>query len=718
MTPLVVWTTVLAGVVSLAVIAATWRRLASLPWRRRGALAALRASALACLLLALVNPTVSRRDSRTRLPVVAVLLDSSASMSVEDAPGNMTRAAWAASLLAPAGCVAAATADAEAHALSFADTVEPLTGAPPERADGPATDLARAFEAALRAGPAGAPDAIVLLSDGRANRGSSREETLAWLSRRRVPVYAVGVGGAERPPDAWLAHVDAPRTVKAGSEATVTVTVASHGLAGKTAGLSLSGTDVTARADVSLDAASRRAVVLPLRPTRPGLLRLTVQLGEVGGEWTEANNSRTFYVRVTPGRSRLLVLSGGPGLELKFLRRVLDRLPDLDVTYLVGKASRSFVDIDSSRAQRVPGTEALNEFDAVVLQELEAAAVSAGELGRLEQFVGERGGGLGLLGGMSGLSGCAGSAVEQALGVSLTSSGHSPLPAKAQAVTGLGGRSPLTEIERHEDFPGWGPMPLLGGTNTVGGVKPGASALLEAASGAPLLVVQRYGSGRTLCLLTGSTYRWAFSRDATDDSRRGHAAFWSGLVAWLTTPPNRTPVALETDRDVYEAGDTARVVVHVTDSGFQPLSGAEVIVSTEEGEGEATVALQEVPASPGRYETGLALPTAGAVKLTARATRAGAELGGDAREVTVTPARRELADPAQDVAFLQSLATVSGGAYLPPERSSELSQALRLQSTETVIVRRHAWARSAWLLAALLAFASADWFLRRWWSVG
>ena len=570
----------------------------------------------------------------------------------------------------------------------------------------------------MRAGPAGPPDAIVLLSDGRANRGSSREEILAWLSRRRVPAYALGVGGAARPPDAWLAHVDAPRTVKAGSEAAVTVTVASHGLTGKMAELTLSGTDVTARADVSLDADSRRSVELPLRPTRPGLLRLMVQLGDVGGEWTEANNSRTFYVRVTPGRSTLLVLSGGPGLELKFLRRVLDRLPDLEVTYLVAKAGRSFVDIDSSRAQRVPGTEALNEFDAVVLQELEAAALSGGEFGRLEQFVGERGGGLGLLGGVSGLSGYAGSAVEQALGVSLTSSGHSPLPAKAQAVTGLGGRSPLTEIERHEDFPGWGPMPLLGGTNTIGGVKPGASALLETAAGAPLLVVQRYGSGRTLCLLTGSTYRWAFSRDATDDSRRGHAAFWSGLVAWLTTPPNRTPVALETDRDVYETGDTARVIAHVTDSGFQPLSGAEVTVSIGEGEGEATVTLQELPASPGRYETGLTLPTTGAVKLTARASRGDAELGVDAREVIVTPARRELADPAQDAAFLQSLATVSGGAYLPAARSSELPQVLRLQPTNTVVIRRHAWARSAWMLAALFAFASFDWFLRRWWSVG
>jgi hypothetical protein len=29
-----------------------------------------------------------------------------------------------------------------------------------------------------------------------------------------------------------------------------------------------------------------------------------------------------------------------------------------------------------------------------------------------------------------------------------------------------------------------------------------------------------------------------------------------------------------------------------------------------------------------------------------------------------------------------------------------------------------AWARSVWMLAALLALLTADWLLRRWWGVG
>jgi ribosomal protein L18E len=232
-------------------------------------------------------------------------------------------------------------------------------------------------------------------------------------------------------------------------------------------------------------------------------------------------------------------------------------------------------------------------------------------------------------------------------------------------------------------------------------------------------VVQRYGQGRTLCLLTGGTHRWVLSRDATEASRRGHGAFWRVIAAWLTTPPNRTPVALETDRDVYEVGETARVVVQVSDVGFQPVSSARVtVVARTAGAAPREIALAETAGSPGRYEGGLPLTASGSCKLTAAATLRGASLGTDAREIAVEPPRLELADPAQDVAFLRSIADASGGAYLAAEQASRLPELVKLVPHERQTPVHAAWARSAWALVILMLLLGSDWLLRRWWGVG
>ena len=163
--------------------------------------------------------------------------------------------------------------------------------------------------------------------------------------------------------------------------------------------------------------------------------------------------------------------------------------------------------------------------------------------------MGQRGGGLALLGGPRsfGPGGYAPTPLAPALGVRIDGGmAYSDVPVKAVSDPETGGLPPLGDIERHPDFPGWPLLPLLDGVNPVAGVRAGASVPLRTDSGRALVTIQRYGGGRTLCLLTGSTSRWVLSRDATDASRRGHGVFWRTLVVWLATPPNRAPVALET----------------------------------------------------------------------------------------------------------------------------------------------------------------------------
>ncbi len=719
------WIIGLGGAAGLAGLVATWRRLAGVPAARRVTLVGLRALALVCLLIFLANPTVERRQHVEDRPRVAVLVDRSASMGVKDAPGGASRIAWAAGLLRPGAPLAAALAKTESVVLLFADNVQPAPLPLSATADGPATDLQAALSAAMPAFAEGAPTAVVAVTDGSVNRGASRDELVALVGRRRVPLYCLGVGGETRPPDAWLARLEAPRSARAGATVTVRVGVGSRGLTGKPAAVALQaeglggGEKRTALAD-----GRTQSLEFTLRPARPGLYRGTVRLAALPGEWTPANNSRTFFLRVTPGQSKLLFLAGRPGREFKFIHRVLDSLPDLRVTTLVRESGQGFRPEGSppASAVRLPAGEGLTAQDAVILSDVSAAAFTAAELERLADFVRTRGGGLGMLGGGDsfGAGGFGGSPLAAALGVSLAGgAGYSPLAVKAQPTPDAATLSPTSDIARQDGFPGWAALPFLAGFNPATGVKPGAAVLLQGGPGQPLLVVQRYGLGRTLCWLSDSTFRWVLSKDATPASQKGHAVFWSGLVAWLTTPPNRSPVALETDRDTYESGDAARVIVHVTGAGFQGLSGADVTVEVAGDRGLTTrLRPTEVRGAPGRYESGFLTGAPGRYTLKARAALRGQELGSDTRQVAVEPPERELADPAQNVALLKALADASGGTYLPADRATDIERLIRLKPAERIVLTQHPWARSPLGLLAFLCLAGLDWLLRRWWGLG
>jgi uncharacterized membrane protein len=711
----------LAAVASAVALWVTWRRLLGADPVRRTLLVVLRALALLCVLAMLANPLSQRTHATLSAPRIVVLADRSASMALRDAPGGFPRCDWVRAMLEPAHPVGAALARADAHCLAFAEATVaaqlPLSCVP----DGASTNLDAALRGAVRASPAGAPDAVLLLTDGAANRGPEREATLAWLASTRVPVYCVGVGSTERPPDVWVVRVDAPKAVRANTACPVSVTVASRSVAAGTARLTLSGEGVPTReTTVALAAGKHSSAHFALRLGRPGVYRCRVALASVPGEWTGANNDSTFFLRVTPGERKLLFVAGRPSTELKFILRAFEPLADTRVTCLVRKSGEGFAPIGAPLAsRRLPAGRELSAFDAALLQNVPASALSGAELSGLVSFVGDRGGGLGVLGGTDSFAsgGYTSTALPAVLGVRLQDGQpYSSVPVKAARSADAAALPPAADIERHEGFPGWSAMPLLGGRNPVDGVRPGASVLLRTDQGAPLLTVQRYGQGRTLCLLTGGTHRWVLSRDATETSRRGHGAFWRTIAAWLTTPPNRTPVALETDRDAYEVGQTARLVAQVTDEGFRPLSSARVVVAGTGGARE--VQLAETAGSPGRYEGGLPLTAPGPIRLTATATLRGARIGADTHEIAVEPSSLELAEPAQDVAFLRALADASGGTYVPAQQAERLPQLLDLAPRARQVTTHLARARSAWALAALLALLTCDWLLRRWWGLG
>ena len=90
-----------------------------------------------------------------------------------------------------------------------------------------------------------------------------------------------------------------------------------------------------------MSATTKQVVELKLTPQVEGNFQYTVELPALDGELTEANNQKTFSVKVVKAKLNVFYLEGRPRWEYTFLKRVLERDPDIEATCTVLLRNRS-----------------------------------------------------------------------------------------------------------------------------------------------------------------------------------------------------------------------------------------------------------------------------------------------------------------------------------------------------------------------------------------
>ena len=105
--------------------------------------------------------------------------------------------------------------------------VESLATLAPSR---PQTDLGQALTTTLDKLGEGPIAAVVLISDGQVNRGTPAAEIAVYAQRVRAPLYTVGVGSPHEPPNMRLTNLAAPAAVPPDDPFEVRVELAATGI--------------------------------------------------------------------------------------------------------------------------------------------------------------------------------------------------------------------------------------------------------------------------------------------------------------------------------------------------------------------------------------------------------------------------------------------------------------------------------------------------------
>jgi uncharacterized membrane protein len=769
--PVIMWTMIAVAIIALTAL--LYRRERGIKIGLRVSLIAIRIAILLLIVAALFEPTAAIKETHQQKRSLAVLIDSSQSMSVRDqrkSPEDIDDAAVALGFLpvepteepvpdlntkqrnaiAAASRLDLATSllstsaapifaslrdDLSVRFYTFGESVEMLGNGESDlteeilslKADKQGTSLANAIKKAANGHDGSSLSGIIVLSDG-IETGARQPEAVAHdLGVRGIPIYTLPTGVTD-PDDISIRNVIVQDVAFVGDTVPVRVQIRSRGYEKRNAELIVhfNEKEVVTQGVVLEGGLQYVDVAFDARVRAKGAVPLKIEIQPFIDEATAENNTVARSVRVVNEKINVLCIEGSARWEFRYLRAILKRDPRINATFIATRAGNELAMHSSDYIARFPeDAEDAFKYDLVVLGDVDSSFFTPGEFARLEELVRERGGSLLMLAGPKySPSSYENTAVERMLPVRFNAKDKwYDVGKTVHPVLTAEGRSSLVltlEMDRDKNDRTWAHVSPMDRLPPLLEPRPGASVLATLSdSGArvspyPLISWQRYGTGKCMLMATDRLWRLRFR---TGD--KYHWRVWSQCIQFLTLSRlmgEHKQIRMETDRVSYPVGSQVRVYAEVLDDGYEPVlqERYDVFVgpvTEEDDEGNRiSVSLRPDSTRPGLY-VGYYTPL-GAGRYRIQAGEDDLDFANTI-EFQVADVRAEMANTDMQLERLQRIAKLSGGKCLRLAQVNELATTLDRTPHET-IVRREQSLWDNWFFAILIiVLAGSEWIVRR-----
>ncbi|MEJ2638755.1 MAG: hypothetical protein P8010_04190, partial [Desulfosarcinaceae bacterium] len=580
--------------------------------------------------------------------------------------------------------------------------------------------------------------------DGADNAEDDPLQPAGILHARHIPVHVIGMGSDKREKDIRISRVFTNGKAVEGALFELQITVGHQGYADlETELLIENGKRVVAAKKIVLGPdVQPQQFSIHLKPEMESPRIYTARIADQPDEMNKENNRLPFLVEKSLKREDILYIEGHPRNEYKFIRRAVenDRTIGLKTYLMTGpqKYLRQNIESPLELADGYPDSEAaLFAFDAVIIGDVSPDFFTADQLALTRAFVSRRGGGFLMLGGTTAFdAGFMGTPIADLLPVTLVRDSDLPpaLRSKTKAgdhptrrlfaprLTEEGWRSMILRLDIADEAnrQRWREMPMLQGINVTGRAKPGATVLAvhptlkNRGQALPVLAYERYGRGRTMAVMTATTWRWQMLQPHEDTS---HERFWRQLLRWLTadTP---APVELFVKPGLISTGDPVTVRARIVDEAYRPVSQTTAWLKIIAPDAAVTdLQMSADIARPGEFTAEVTVTQPGVYQLEVSppdsAHAATPATRPATRRFLVTDAALEMRNAALNRPLLAKIATAGGGRYYDRGTAEKLIKHLKAhRTTDTVAVQKDIWDIPL-VFFLLIAALTVEWLLRR-----
>ena len=711
--------------------------------RFRAFLIGLRILAAFVLLICLLEPVLIERKDITPPTNLLVLADTSQSMQLKDvelAGQSSTRLDLVNRILFnPASDFLASLANQfDVHLYRFDKQPHQISSEIGSLdAVGGLTDVATSIYDAAKEWRGQLLAGMVLFTDGAHNASTS---VIEKVMEAQIPIYAVGVGNPEPPRDLKLSRVDVSPVAYTEHDVPIRVTVHHTGYSGSQMRVSLRMDNrVVDAVPMTLTDEPKQTIEFVLSPQKEGTFQYVISAPVLEGELTAANNVRAFPLKVVKTKLRMLYIEGHPSWEYAFLKRVLERDPNIDSTCIIlsSKSPNQLRGTLLARYDRYypqttqpadvfhfPKTlDDLLFYDVLIIGDLRSSTLTPQQHTAIIDFVEKEGKAIIFLGGGNSLGRDGFRQTQLAVllpivippnGCYMRDEDFSP------QLTQQGLYHPITRLEdtqaKVEAL--WRDLPPL--SRRLGGfeLKGGATVLAEYHSDRnqttlPVIIFQRSGLGKSLLIAAEGLWNWGFGVWNFKDEDDAYPRFWGQTIRWMATRADTKRLNVTTDLTTYSVGDEVQIITYAYNESYQPMVAADLAIEVTPPDGKHfQVQTGTNSQSPGIYNAQFRANQKGAYHIRASGVDRSSSLGEDATEIFAESPLVEFENPQLNEDLLKQLAAKTGGFYIPITDATSLSEKIKpVQESVFAVQERELWDNPI-ILILVVGLLGTEWFLR------
>jgi uncharacterized membrane protein len=690
-------------------------------------LSLLRLGAISLLVAFALNPFLVSKKEHKLSTAIAILLDTSQSMGQPEGPGKPTRLEQAKKLLVE-GTNPLLKSLNERFNVRLYGVGESLRAIEvKELGDVEARGMKGNLNKILKE-INGKNALALLLSDGN----------LEWDEdpSTNLPLFTIPLGNPEAYKDILIKSVKTPSLAFRGREVIIDVTIKGYGYTGLTLPVLLKeGGKLLSAKNIRINASPGEGTVsLSFIPDEVGQKNLSLSIPQQFGESLASNNNLNLSLKVLRDKIRILMVSGSPSMNYRFMRTALKNDPSIDLlSFVILRTPSDTLNVPTNEQSLIPFpvetlfSKEIKNFDLLIFDNFKYPLyLNLSHLESIREFL-RGGGGFAMIGGPDVVNeGRYGMTPigeilpvrftekevyrrDSPASIRLSRAGvvHSITRLPSDVMGDIGG-----DDARRLNL--WKDMPTLDGIN-LAEAKSSATTLLESADGIswPILVVSNYGKGRVLTLATDYSWKWYAGMVAKGKGNLAYLRFVDRMVRWLTKDPDLNPVEITLPEGQRCAGQEieARIKLREEDLSANPRSRASF--SVLDPDGVRTETRLKPTGQKGEY-LGSFLPQKGGIYKLRIETSA-----GNLEESMVVAGLLDRLDAAPDHEQLKKISASTGGRFFVG--SANLLREIeaygkRGQHRFVEEKRLPLWA-TPYSLAILLALLGMEWYLRRKWGL-
>lgn len=571
--------------------------------------------------------------------------------------------------------------------------------------------------------------AVVLISDGQINAGTSISQAASSYLNRTVPVFAIGVGSESEPDDLGIVQVEHSQRVYRLDRVKGSIIIKERIKAGTPYNVSILhfGKKVFSDRLVSNDQGRRRVEFdLPAEQlvdesksrlqneidtsSVPIDLQFIVEceLAEISVE----NNSYATSLWGVDQKNRVLIFDRRGGWEMRYIKNAMERDPAWESTVAIGRgAIRDFF----------PRTRTnLFEYDLIL-----AALDTILDLGEeqkswISDFVALSGGGLIVIDSSSGRFVSNGDAVLSALLPIHTTDSSYADEIQSMRLTPLAEDQPAFQIGEnaltHDQI--WSSLPPPKSARMVD-LRPGAEAMVQLIGSAanhplhPLIATKLFGQGRVVYVASDESWRWRYNVGDLYQQK-----FWNQIANWSMRAPfavNDAFASLDAGPRTYSTGDPITVLAKLKQDNLQPLTDASVqVILDRGGKPHASIQLGQEPGARGFYRTTFGPMPAGIYRVRLEVVGVPDDaLTLQTQFIVQPPIDVEMQALACNQESLRQAAFLTGGEFSMLDKASTISEKLKQYRTGRIVESQTLlWQSYPWF-ATIVGLLALEWHLRK-----